>query len=158
MNNQKGNHAFDNNQTEAKATTINTVMAAMLLTIILLFGGIVYKDNNQRKEIEDLNNQKNYFMFKYLNEQSEADKLAKDLCDAKFGKFAHRLDDGRVCRVFGKNNSDAAIDLEGCKINTKSKLPDKINPNEIYLGRVRGKCGALGVEFFIENIAAKQKQ
>lgn len=159
MNKQKDiQTSNNNNQMEATADTIIITMIALLVTLGLLFGVAMYKDDKQTKEIDELNKQKNTFMLKYLNEQSEADKLAKDLCKTKFNEFAphlrYELDDSRVCRVVIENTFANTTGkwqklFNNCKIN---KSADLSNQHKL----MRGKCDSLNIEIFVNN-TSKQK-
>ena len=158
MNNQKEIQVSNNNQTTTNTNAINTAMIALLLTLVVLFGGIIYENNNQAKKIDKLTDKTNTFISKYLNEQSEADNLAKDLCETKFSGFAphlrYELDDGRVCRIVIENTFADTTGkwqklFDACKMNTSADLP---NQHKL----LRGKCGSLNVEVFVKN-AAHQK-
>lgn len=159
MNKQKEiQTSNDNNQLDTTADTIIITMVALLVILGLLFGVAIYKDDKQTKEIDKLNEQRNAFILKYLNEQEEADKLAKDLCKTKFSKFAphlrYELDDSRVCRIVIENTfADTAEKWQklfnDCKIN---KSADLSNQHKL----MRGKCDSLNVEIFVNN-TSKQK-
>lgn len=161
MNKQKEiQTSNNNNKIDTNTDTITVAMIALLMTLIMLFGfgGIIYTNNKQINEIDELNKQRNTFMLKYLNEQEEADKLAKDLCKTKFGEFAphlrYELDDGRVCRIVIENTFADTTGkwqklFNNCKIN---KSADSSNQHKL----MRGKCDSLNVEIFINN-ASKQK-
>lgn len=160
MNTRKEIQTQNNRQTEANSDVITVAMIALLMTLMMLFGfgGIIYTNNKQTNEIDELNKQKNSFMFKYLNEQSEADKLAKDLCKTKFSEFAPRLryelDDGRVCRVVIENTfADTAEKWQklfnNCKLNKSANLSDQYK-------LLRGKCDSLNVEVFIKQATNQQ--
>ena len=159
MNKQKEiRTSNDNNRLEATADTMIIAMVALLITLGLLFSVAMYKDDKQTKEIDSLNKQRNTFMLKYLSEQEEADKLAKDLCKTKFGEYAphlrYELDDGRVCRIVIENTFADTTGkwqklFNNCKIN---KSADLSNQHKL----MRGKCDSLNVEIFINN-TSKQK-
>lgn len=158
MNTRKEIQVSNNEQSETTANAITTAMIALWFVLILVFGGLVYKDINQMKEIAEVKKQRNTFVVKYMDEQEKATKLAKDLCKTKFKGFSpylrSELDDVQICRIvientFAAENAEWQKLFNNCKLNKSANLSDQYK-------LLRGKCDSLNVEVFIKQATNQQ--